>query len=92
MEVLVGGLSYVYETQIEDELNLTLNQTFLDNYGVDDRMTREIDEMQQRYICCSAFRFEDWRNSAWYRLNETVDGRLVPDSCCISRTPLCGLR
>lgn len=48
LEATVGGLAYIYESQIEDELQLTLKETFITNYGLDERKTNAIDLMQQR--------------------------------------------
>lgn len=43
---MVGVLAYLYEEQVEAELNLNLNTTFLENYKVDEDKTRAIDNMQ----------------------------------------------
>ncbi|XP_058065154.1 CD151 antigen-like [Anopheles bellator] len=97
LEAIVGGLAYLYETQIETELQHSLNATFMANYGVSERQTMAIDSMQREFSCCGAVRFEDWRHSVWLRsrrkdLIRPTEGRLVPDSCCITVTPRCGLR
>lgn len=120
LEALVGGLAYVYESNVATELADTLNDTFTNGYAVDRSQTIAIDRMQQevnhkkktnkksinskknmlfhfQYICCGAFRFEDWKESVWLRsrrkdLLKTKDKRLVPDSCCITMTEKCGLR
>ncbi|XP_058129744.1 CD151 antigen-like [Anopheles ziemanni] len=97
LEAIVGGLAYLYETQIEIELQHSLNSTFGEYYGVSESQTQAIDSMQQEFSCCGAVRFEDWRNSVWLRsrrkdLIRPTEGRLVPDSCCITVSPLCGLR
>lgn len=49
-----------------------------------------------QYKCCGAERFEDWKYSIWSKTNDThhkirsnVD-RVVPDSCCISYSEMCG--
>lgn len=47
LEAIVGGLAYVYENHISDELVETLNSTFITGYAVDPDKTRAIDEMQQ---------------------------------------------
>ncbi|XP_062563012.1 CD151 antigen-like [Armigeres subalbatus] len=96
LEAIVGGLAYLYETQIELELQHSLNSTFMEQYGVSVRQTEAIDRMQQEFGCCGAVRFEDWRYSVWLRsrrkdLIRPTEGRRVPDSCCISMTPKCGL-
>lgn len=51
---------------------------------------------EKQFGCCGAVRFEDWRYSVWLRsrrkdLIRPTEGRRVPDSCCISMTPKCGL-
>lgn len=97
LEATVGGLAYIYESQIEDELQLTLKETFITNYGLDERKTNAIDLMQQRYMCCGAIIFEDWKESVWFTTNRTdlirtKNGRLVPDSCCLTETDMCGTR
>lgn len=47
LEAIVGGLAYVYENNIADELVETLNTTFITGYAVDPTQTQAIDEMQQ---------------------------------------------
>uniref|UniRef100_A0A182YE10 Uncharacterized protein n=1 Tax=Anopheles stephensi TaxID=30069 RepID=A0A182YE10_ANOST len=165
LEFIVGGLAYLYETQIETELQHTLNATFMEHYGVSEQQTKAVDSLQQerrknnylitylfpfflffllaslipryairsdpnrpdpfrlcvcvcqytcvtrkccqidlhagldwtQFSCCGAVRFEDWRHSVWLRsrrkdLIKPTEGRLVPDSCCITVVSKCGLR
>ncbi|XP_055854003.1 CD151 antigen-like [Episyrphus balteatus] len=97
LELIIGGLAYFYETQLEDELKRTLNKTFASSYGIDESRTVAIDRMQQEYKCCGAIRFEDWRSSEWLSSNRTdiirpTNGRVVPDSCCVTLMDNCGLR
>ncbi|KAG4071864.1 hypothetical protein HA402_006025 [Bradysia odoriphaga] len=97
LEATVGGLAYIYENQITDELQESLNTTFLEHYAIDEEKTTAIDQMQQDYSCCGAVRFEDWRYSLWLKSERTdllrlTENRLVPDSCCISMREKCGLR
>ncbi|XP_050070523.1 CD151 antigen-like [Anopheles maculipalpis] len=97
LEFIVGGLAYLYETQIETELQHTLNATFMEHYGVSEQQTKAVDSLQQEFSCCGAVRFEDWRHSVWLRsrrkdLIKPTEGRLVPDSCCITVVSKCGLR
>lgn len=97
LETTVGSISYIYDTQVESEMNRTLNDTFLLNYGVSKAKTVAIDNMQQDYHCCGALRYEDWPKGMWLRsrrkdLLSAPLGRRVPDSCCLSMTELCGLR
>lgn len=48
-----------------------------------------------QYTCCGAIRFEDWQSSDWFQRNDSAqwpnrDGRLVPDSCCLTLSERCG--
>lgn len=94
-ELSAGTLAYIYERNVPDELNMTLSETFSQNYALSERHTKAIDLMQQNLQCCGAIRFEDYRNSMWRKsrreLITPVEGRLVPDSCCITFTPKCGV-
>ncbi|XP_031636163.1 CD151 antigen-like [Contarinia nasturtii] len=96
LEFSVGAVTYVYESQVDDELMGSLNKTFMTNYGIDETRTNAIDLMQQSYRCCGAEKFEEWRNSTWlttedsYHLIRSNVNRLVPDSCCISYSEHCG--
>jgi CD151 antigen len=96
VELTVGTLAYIYERNVQEELNLTLSDTFMKNYGISERHTRAIDHMQQNYMCCGAIRFEEYRQSAWLKtrrkedLLRSSDNRLVPDSCCVSMSEGCG--
>lgn len=47
---MVGILAYVYRDQVNMELELNLNNTFLENYMYDPRKTEAIDRMQQEVI------------------------------------------
>lgn len=96
LELLSGSLAYIYETQVGEELRLTLNETFMQNYGVNEKQTIAIDLMQQDYVCCGAVRFEEYQTSTWLRskrkdLVRLTEGRAVPDSCCFSVSAKCGI-
>lgn len=99
LEAMVGMLSYIYEEQVESELSLSLNDTFLQNYKIDPVKTDAIDQMQREYKCCGAIRFEDWDFSPWHKelkkeqeANKDTNKLFnkVPDSCCITESFLCG--
>lgn len=47
LEVMAGLLAVVYQGQVCEELGVTLNSTFLDNYRTNDVQTAAIDRMQQ---------------------------------------------
>lgn len=96
LELSAGTVAYIYERNVADELNMTLGETFIRNYAVSERVTKAVDLMQQSFMCCGAVRFEEYRESVWLRSNRDDmirerDSRLVPDSCCVTMTPQCGL-
>lgn len=95
-ELSSGIVAYIYEQNVSDELNMTLSDTFLKKYAVSERVTKAVDLMQQNFKCCGAIRFEEYRESVWLRSkrNDLIverEGRLVPDSCCVTMTEKCGV-
>jgi hypothetical protein len=50
LEAMVGIMSFLYEPHIEEELRLNLNNTFIENYKMDDRKTSAIDRMQMEVL------------------------------------------
>jgi len=91
VEAMVGILAYVYEEQVQSELELNLNNTCLATYKVDEDKTEAIDFLQEQFHCCGAVAFEDWKYSTWKAQNLSGPN-LVPDSCCKTVTPNCGTR
>ncbi|GLV37098.1 Tetraspanin 74F [Carabus blaptoides fortunei] len=89
IEAMVGILAYAYKEQVQTELELNLNNTFLENYYFDPDRTEAIDNMQKEYKCCGAIRFEDWSASRWQIEHKSGLNR-VPDSCCRSVSVNCG--
>ncbi len=97
LELASGGLAYIYESQIANELNSTLTDTFNNNYGINEAQTNAIDTLQESFQCCGAIRFEDYNNSQWLRSKRTdlirsPVSRKIPDSCCITVKEGCGKR
>ncbi|XP_065216945.1 CD151 antigen-like [Planococcus citri] len=90
-EICIGMMSFFYKNQIPAEMELNLNSTFVNRYGVDHRPTEAIDYIQKKMRCCGAIRFEDWKASQWYLLSNNSN-ILVPDSCCRSPSLNCGRR
>lgn len=50
LEAIVGGLAYLYETQIELELQHSLNSTFMEQYGVSEGQTEAIDRIDRKSV------------------------------------------
>lgn len=82
LEAMVGVLAYVYKENVETELAVNLNKTFMNYYGVDPARTAAIDRMQREYKCCGAQTYEEWRRSRWMLSADRDERSKVPDSCC----------
>ncbi|KAM3919701.1 CD151 antigen isoform 1-T1 [Leptodactylus fuscus] len=100
LEILAGILAYIYYqqcapfcSQLNDELKESLKKTMITNYKQpgEDKVTNAVDKLQQEFKCCGSNNSQDWRESVWIRSPES-EGRLVPDSCCKTVTPRCGVR
>lgn len=97
MEAVAGVMAYIYEEQVSHELQANLNETFLENYGFDDYRTEAIDAMQREFQCCGGVYYNDWQYSGWVKENILQSKRssnpepvnMVPESCCITKTPNC---
>lgn len=89
-ESIIGLLAYVYQEQIDSDLNMYLNKTFVQQYGKDPDTTIAIDRIQRELSCCGAVSYYDWRGSDWFQLSD--EKALVPDSCCKTLSPGCGAR
>jgi CD151 antigen len=90
IEAMVGILAYIYEENVQTELEMGLNNTFLTSYMIDDDVTHAVDFLQEKFHCCGAVSFTDWQHSRWLQTHET-DNK-VPDSCCKTVTERCGTR
>jgi len=89
-ESIIGLLAYVYQEQIDKDLDRYLNTTFIQQYGIDMERTQAVDRIQTELSCCGAESYSDWLTSGWY-LNST-DKNPVPDSCCKTFSEGCGAR
>ncbi|KAK4886886.1 hypothetical protein RN001_003157 [Aquatica leii] len=90
IEVMVGVIAYIYEEQVQHELELQLNNTFLSSYKIETDKTEAIDFLQEKFHCCGALSFEDWEYSTWRKQNLS-GSNLVPDSCCKTISTGCGI-
>ncbi|XP_064480085.1 CD151 antigen-like isoform X2 [Ornithodoros turicata] len=90
LEAVAGIIAYVYEEQVEQELKESLNATFTENYFFDAARTSAIDDFHQSFKCCGAVGFEDWLHSKWLKANRQLRNK-VPDSCCKTVLPQCGV-
>ncbi|XP_063907487.1 CD151 antigen-like isoform X2 [Zophobas morio] len=88
IEAMVGILAYIYEENVQTELEMNLNHTFLTYYKVDDDKTAAVDFLQENFHCCGAVSFTDWKYSQW--LQDEVTDNKVPDSCCKTVSDRCG--
>ena len=52
IEAMVGILAYIYEENVQTELEMNLNHTFLTYYKVDDDKTAAVDFLQENVHIC----------------------------------------
>lgn len=88
-ESVIGLLAYVYQEQIDTELQDSLMDTFINTYSLDTENTQAVDKIQTKYSCCGSSGFSDWTGSPWHLQHP---GMAVPDSCCKTVNPGCGVR
>lgn len=88
-ESVIGLLAYVYQEQLEPDLERSLGSTFILGYSDSGLEGSPVDRVQQQYLCCGVHSFSDWEGSPWQVLHP---GLKVPDSCCKSVSPGCGFR
>uniref|UniRef100_W5NJL2 Tetraspanin n=1 Tax=Lepisosteus oculatus TaxID=7918 RepID=W5NJL2_LEPOC len=93
IELVAGLLAYVYYQRLSDELKQHLKQTMTENYAQPgkDLITHAVDRLQQDFKCCGSNNASDWQYSVYISSPE-AENRVVPDSCCKTITPHCGLR
>ena len=95
-EAVLGLMSYVPDQSITvaevGRYHDILQEAIMDQYGSDVKMTRAVDIIQQQFSCCGVSSYSDWseyNSTSWSRMK---GDRKVPDSCCKSLTPGCGVR
>ncbi|XP_041132556.1 CD151 antigen [Polyodon spathula] len=93
LEILAGILAYIYYQQLNDELKQNLRETMTSKYKRvgEESVTEAVNKLQQEFKCCGSNNSQDWQDSEWVRTPE-AEGRKVPDSCCKTITPHCGIR
>jgi len=88
-ESVIGLLAYVYQDQIDTDLKEGLKETFINTYSLNMENTRAVDTIQTMHECCGSSSYSDWEGSPWHLAHPTM---AVPDSCCKTVTPGCGVR
>ncbi|KAJ1178686.1 hypothetical protein NDU88_003928 [Pleurodeles waltl] len=93
LEILAGILAYIYYQQLSTELKQNLKDTMTMKYqqSGQEKVTNAVDKLQQEFKCCGSGNSSDWSGSDWIKSPDAED-RVVPDSCCKTVTPKCGVR
>ena len=77
------------DQRLEDNNLNDFEKSLFDLYGMNDYATTSWDVIQEKYKCCGASGpGAAYRN--WYQ-NQEVGDLNVPDSCCVTKTPNCGM-
>merc|ERR1712002_1448802 len=66
-----------------------LKETFINTYSLNMENTRAVDTIQTMHECCGSSSYSDWAGSPWHLAHPSM---AVPDSCCKTVTPGCGVR
>ncbi|KAE8613734.1 hypothetical protein XENTR_v10007850 [Xenopus tropicalis] len=92
-ELAAGVLAYLYHETISEELKQNLNKTIVETYAEPGKkhITSAIDHLQQDFHCCGSGSYNDWQHSEYISSTQSED-RVVPDSCCKTKTLHCGRR
>ncbi|EFA02537.1 CD151 antigen isoform X1 [Tribolium castaneum] len=89
IEAMVGVVAYIYEENVQSELEMSLNNTLLTTYKILEDKSQAVDFLQENFRCCGAVSFTDWKYSAWLQ-NDHETENVVPDSCCKTVSVGCG--
>ncbi|XP_035221968.1 CD151 antigen-like [Stegodyphus dumicola] len=80
---VIAALSFTWMNEIDYFLDSRLNHFIQEGYHPNLRGTSAftaLDKIQERFQCCGARNYTDWRTSKW--LIETNDSSAIPLSCC----------
>lgn len=89
LELTIGVLAFVYSSKIKSEIRRTIKDKMNQQYGVNDDVTKSIDKLQEKNKCCGDTGGSSWNDTAWRQREQE---RVVPDSCCKTPSPGCGIR
>jgi len=93
LELTVGILAFVYSSKIKGEIRKSIREKMNQQYGESDDVTESIDKLQRENKCCGDTGGSSWNGTSWYREEQRKErGNEVPDSCCKTETPGCGVR
>jgi len=91
-ESISGLLSYVYQENLGAELQENLHERFVDLYKTDDEVRKSVDIIQEKFSCCGSESYQDWsKKTEGVHLLKHINTP-VPDSCCKTPSPGCGVR
>jgi len=89
-ESVLVMLAYVYQGQMDIDLQRNLADTFILGYSDQNPDTiQAVDKIQTKYSCCGVSSYVDWSESTWHKNHPLMK---VPDSCCKTVTDGCGAR
>uniref|UniRef100_A0AAV2MIX6 Tetraspanin n=1 Tax=Knipowitschia caucasica TaxID=637954 RepID=A0AAV2MIX6_KNICA len=87
-----SGMSSVSQRLLRHVLSLTAPpQACPQSHSASSGMSSVSQRLLRHFKCCGSNSSSDWAASEWIR-SQAGQGRLVPDSCCKTPTPMCGER
>ncbi|XP_002735925.1 tetraspanin-18-like [Saccoglossus kowalevskii] len=71
----------VYQAELETFLEIQMNTTLQESYGVKDAFTETWDTLQLTFSCCGTSYYTDYETSEWYKTT-TSPSQKWPGTCC----------
>ncbi|EDO47698.1 predicted protein, partial [Nematostella vectensis] len=93
LEIATGVVAVIYRSEVSKisyELEVGIRGK-MNRYGFTDAVTKAIDDLQKEFKCCGDRGMDSWNNTSW-KQSEISGNNSVPDSCCKSPSPGCGIR
>lgn len=76
-EVAALAFSFIYQSKISGDLQLSMNDVF-NRYDGEDPETKAVDYLQNQLQCCGVRNYTSWVGTTWF----TGHNNTVPLSCC----------
>lgn len=84
-EVAALVFSFIYQGKINEDLERSMNETFM-KYDGQDPETKAVDYLQTQLQCCGVMNYTSWSNTSWFSSHNNT----VPLSCCKNSTQCTG--
>jgi len=90
LQIIIGITAYVVRKPVEEEITEKMVAS-MDNYEVEEAVTKVWDSFQKDFKCCGTNSPADWFGKQNFTNTTTAGKVTLPDSCCKVETELCGV-